>query len=102
MTSPHKWAEQIKAWADGKKIECRFKANHLHEETRWSKWQDTLHPSWYSDGWEYRVKPEMKSIGQLMWEAWYPTQPWKNAYSMDQWEKAANRLLETFKENGYV
>jgi hypothetical protein len=46
--NPHKHAEVIKAWADGKDIEIRL--------TPESAWVDTTKPSW-DEHFEYRVKP---------------------------------------------
>jgi len=51
MTTPHKWAKEIKAWADGKKIEYRS-PQYGREE-----WRELLNPGWTGPG-EYRVKPE--------------------------------------------
>ena len=50
---PHKWAKEIKAWADGAEIECKVSGC--------SEWTDvTAHsPSWYEDN-EYRIKPQPK------------------------------------------
>ena len=50
---PHKWAKEIKAWADGAEIEGRVSGC--------SEWTDvTAHsPIWYEDN-EYRIKPQPK------------------------------------------
>jgi hypothetical protein len=47
---PHKWAKEIKAWADGAEIEC-FQGN--------SGWWVTNNPRWDEDT-EYRIKPQPK------------------------------------------
>jgi hypothetical protein len=49
MSEPHKHAEQIKAWADGAKIE------YLDQRT--GQWVNASDPSW-SNMYEYRVKKE--------------------------------------------
>ena len=46
---PHKWAKEIKAWADGAEIEQKI------GET----WHQVLTPSWTRDT-EYRIKPQPK------------------------------------------
>ena len=46
---PHKWAKEIKAWADGSEIEQKI------GET----WHQVLTPSWHRDT-EYRIKPQPK------------------------------------------
>lgn len=49
MTTPHKHAVAIKAWADGKLVQIKgYKSK---------QWADVPYPSW-SDEYEYRVKPE--------------------------------------------
>lgn len=62
---PHKWAEVIKAWADGKPIQCR-----VETQNEWIDWSpDQLRQSNASamffpfdvprfDKFEWRVKPE--------------------------------------------
>ena len=52
----HKWHKEIKAWADGAEIECRYKFKGMPE---WSKWDTISHPSFdISDCFEYRIKKE--------------------------------------------
>jgi hypothetical protein len=46
---PHKWAKEIKAWADGAEIE--FKTGNA--------WWDAGDPEWNEDA-EYRIKPQLK------------------------------------------
>lgn len=50
----HKWAKEIKAWADG--AEIQFKDSHDINE-----WFDTKEPTWETlDCLEYRIKPQPK------------------------------------------
>lgn len=49
MKTPHKYAEMIKQWADGAKVEYRFNSNDF--------WRQCDYPSWV-DHYEYRIKPE--------------------------------------------
>ena len=56
MTS-HKWANEIKAWADGAEIQYRIRPRV--EGGEYSEWVTQKNPQWYtSDVAEYRVKPE--------------------------------------------
>jgi hypothetical protein len=53
---PHKWAKEIKAWADGAEIEVSyFKAEG------WTDWQLQAGGFiWYQENAEYRIKPQPK------------------------------------------
>jgi hypothetical protein len=47
---PHKWAKEIKAWADGAEIEFQS----------WSgNWLPTITPDW-GNNYDYRIKPQPK------------------------------------------
>lgn len=48
---PHKYAELIKAWADGNLIEYRYDESY--------PWSTTTNPNWDYVG-EFRIKPEPK------------------------------------------
>ena len=50
---PHKWAKEIKAWADGAEIECK---RHTFVG---ALWEETKEPMWHDDV-EYRIKPQPK------------------------------------------
>jgi len=52
----HKWHKEIKAWADGAEIEARI-LHSLIDSDAWHKW-DT--PSWNSNDYEFRIKPQPK------------------------------------------
>ena len=65
---PHKWAKEIKAWADGSEIEVK---NSMDID----EWIPCLHPNW-SEGFteevdwiEYRIKPQPKEPQYLY--AWF-------------------------------
>lgn len=49
---PHKWAKEIKAWADGAEIESR-----VHE---YANWEERVNPAWWDKDAEYRIKPQPK------------------------------------------
>lgn len=50
MGTPHKWAELIKAWADGAEVQI-FVGN---------EWHDIQNPRFDSSESKYRIKPEPK------------------------------------------
>jgi hypothetical protein len=50
---PHKWAEEIKAWADGKPIQYGFNDNWITYVN-----QHGISPKFNSGHYEWRVKPE--------------------------------------------
>jgi hypothetical protein len=50
---PHKWAKEIKAWADGAEIEGRNVYEHGYGD-----WHILYDPTFSSNGVEYRIKPE--------------------------------------------
>ena len=47
---PHKWAKEIKVWADGAEIEYRY-----NEDV----WAPAYNPSWCENT-DYRIKPQPK------------------------------------------
>ena len=60
--TPHRWAEVIKAWAEGKTIQCRS------VDMIGSKWadsdpsNDTMYGPWHNrKDLEWRIKPEVKT-----------------------------------------
>ena len=54
MSVKHKWHKEIKAWADGAKIEFK-------DESDLNEWLDTDAPFWEDgEGIEYRIKPQPK------------------------------------------
>jgi hypothetical protein len=52
---PHKWAKEIKAWADGAEIEIRY-----DESNGYSEWELEQYPNFNSDLIEVRIKPQPK------------------------------------------
>jgi hypothetical protein len=51
MNKPHKWAKEIKAWADGAEIEQK----HTYQD----EWRPVITPNW-SQSLEFRIKPQPK------------------------------------------
>lgn len=60
MNKPHKWAKEIKAWADGAEIQCRYVGG--------VNWGSAPNPSWHDDL-EYRVKPREPREWWLVYDA---------------------------------
>ena len=61
MTTPHKHADLIKAWADGAEIE------QLTKGSLYLSWSACKHPHWYEQE-AYRIKPEIKP-NTVTWHA---------------------------------
>jgi len=54
---PHKWAKEIKAWADGAEIEFRVVNNKVGISTEWF---GATTPEWNNDDLLFRIKPKPK------------------------------------------
>jgi hypothetical protein len=55
---PHKWAKEIKAWADGAEIECRNMQDGIDQ----TGWYQTGNPNWTLKNAEFRIKPTPKDL----------------------------------------
>lgn len=71
---PHKWAEVIKAWADGKPIQFRISElgnweDYHPDQLRQSNASALFHPFDIPrfDLFEWRVKPEVIAIEKYIW-----------------------------------
>lgn len=62
MSKPHKWAKEIKAWADGARVQSR--PNDLCSS---SDWTDDTFPSWATNR-EYRIKPEPRELWLVIYK----------------------------------
>ena len=66
---PHRWADEIKAWADGRLVQwrsLRLAASNCH-----APWVDCLYPScgrpeWENTGLEFRIAPETPELRRRM------------------------------------
>ena len=79
-------ADLIKLWADGATIQQRGKDT---EES----WYSIEYPDWKLTWMEFRVKPEKKSDGQLMFECFSNQCEWENLNSKLFWKHAAIKFL---------
>jgi hypothetical protein len=50
---PHKWAKEIKAWANGAEIE--YKQDGLGDD-----WRLDCEPYWWQEDMQFRIKPQPK------------------------------------------
>ena len=58
---PHKWAKEIKAWADGAEIEARNREGYNNPIAEFAHWWTIKDPRWEThDDIEYRIKPQPK------------------------------------------
>lgn len=57
---PHKWAKEIKAWADGAEIEQRYIGSATTTYRNCTDWHPTTNINWDMQSWEYRIKPQPK------------------------------------------
>ncbi len=80
---PHKHAELIKAWADGAEIEV---------SSNLTNWTSVYHPNWHLENARYRIKPQKKSLGELLEVA---------CDRVGTYQETAERFLKLVKEHGY-
>jgi hypothetical protein len=88
---PHKWAKEIKAWADGAEIECR------EYDTEHGTWKSILNPNWTNIFYEYRIKPSTIDVYQYLY---YSGNRWNITYeyypNMEEAKKALFGIKVTF------
>lgn len=91
---PHKWAEVIKAWADG--AEVQFKHGSL--DKLWRNYTPGDTPSWGQGDLEFRVKPKKKSPGQVYFETAYGD-TWASVgeYMRKKYEEGAQGVINAYK-----
>ena len=66
---PHKWAKEIKAWADGAEIQCRKKTGYGCIALDWRDIGQQESIDWSMDEFEFRIKPQPKEPQYLYaWE----------------------------------
>jgi hypothetical protein len=55
MNKPHKWAKEIKAWADGQQVETKF-----YKDQIWDLLDINSYPAFSDDEYVFRIKPQPK------------------------------------------
>ncbi len=90
--TPHKWAKEIKAWADGTTIQYRTRPfRNGGPELNWTDWYNTVnnHPEWNESNhyheYEYRIKPTPRT--------WWFAEHHTGALSPCCTEKQADELM---------
>lgn len=66
MTTPHKWADVIKAWADGKPIQWKSRYTEI-----WESFDDKVQkvtPPFGASDIEWRIKPETVKYRRYLWQ----------------------------------
>jgi hypothetical protein len=63
MTTPHKWASVIRAWADGKAIQFT-----LRESNTWFTESTCISPDFNNPHMEWRVKPTPVQYKAFLWQ----------------------------------
>lgn len=95
MPTPHKHAVALRAYADGAQIQYRDPKDRI------GTWRDTSNPGFHAC-FEYRVKPEPKTPGQIAEEAYYKSCGFKSTWDVTKdgglshraWEAAAKAVLD--------
>lgn len=83
---PHKWAKEIKAWADGAEIEGKWQL--AKKDSLASEWCVLESPDWDTEAWIYRIKPQPKEPQYLY--VWKP------------YDSAEDLMISDIKPNGIV
>ena len=65
MKTPHKWAEVIKAWADGETVQWK------HYSWGWTDITPTQSPDFVCAGYEWRIKPKTVKYRVGLWQFSY-------------------------------
>ena len=81
----HKWAKEIKAWADGAEIETKEIYSGLEYETAWFV---EKYPNWDSEKALYRVKQKPKEPQYL--------------YVWEPYDKESDVVIDTRKPQGIL
>jgi len=92
----HKHAELIKQWADNP--ELKFQVEDASLEGAWL--DCAAAPAWLA-AFNYRIKPQPKSLGQLFFEAALPGTNWDNygASVRECYQERAEKFLKAVKDN---
>lgn len=89
MNKPHIYADIIKAWADGAEIQM---AVEHPDQVDTGIWFDCPKPNW-KEYYKYRIKPQTKTPGQLLAEAYYDNLK----LGKINWNNAARKFLIALK-----
>lgn len=95
---PHKWAAEIKAWADGAEIQFRHDPSEKWQDYD-PAWKNIITPSWHKGGLEFRVKPEKKEPGEVLVENIWKDNTWASLgdKSKKDYNAAAQAIINAYK-----
>jgi hypothetical protein len=93
MNKPQKWAEVIKAWADGVEIEHRYIGCD-----KWCNYGPDHTPTFTDNALQFRIKPKKKSPNEVLAQALWPEENWDHiSYNKDFYNKAALAVINAYK-----
>jgi len=82
---PHKWAKEIKAWADGSEIESRSPENMV--------WKLNHCPLWQIEN-EYRIKPSQETYAAINKDTYISHR--NKALDSSSWNAGAQAVIVEF------
>jgi hypothetical protein len=91
---PHKWAEAIKAFADGIPIQAGYVDSY-----EWFPFVSSSH-DFNNPQLQFRVKPEKKSPGEVMLQQMWPHAKWDLDYEQatrDRFNRYAQAVINAYK-----
>lgn len=101
MKKLHVHYDMIVAWAAGAQIQCKSPADHYescnYPPVKWIGWHNMPNPTWDVNK-EYRIKPEEKSYGKVLFEFFNP-ESFYVQYTEDyrtEYKEAAEAVIQEF------
>ena len=97
---PHKYADVIKAWADGKDIQ--YITTNIYDD-KWTTWEEGINkfPHFYNQFFEWRIKPETLRYRVALIKNYdgehYPVTDYGNWVDIENMPEFV-KLLEDWKE----
>lgn len=96
MSTPHKWAEVIKAWADGAEIQWAFTKESNYDCRTWRDFANaSIIPNWSNEELVFRVKPEKKSPSRVARDAW--DRSFNIGDVVDRWGYVGKAVINAYK-----
>ena len=92
MSTPHKWAKEIHAFADGKVVQMRCGSNPT-----WAD-MDSLAPPFSHPAYEFRIKPEPKPLWEVAMEAYDAAWADPHISAGSAWRCVSAAVIAAYKE----
>lgn len=95
MNKPHKYAEVIKAWADGKDVQYKHE-----DEEKWTDYVDGNGLGFQHPNFLWRIKPEPKKAGDVLYDCYKnAAQEFLGQRSVDKsiWQASAEAFIRELK-----